>query len=241
MPDWFIPIEGFPGVDKGILAAFGLEITTATDGTRLISGPVLTGLNDRDEASLAATELLDALNGYIQLHWPGMPPAGFTWLLSRDAMGNEQRFITAVPKLFVMNPPYGGDSMPLWEYAPPTAGYQALVPRTIVRPLQRPEVVRALSIHGRGLGLWWALYATYEIIRNDVGGFEKIVERGWATTELLDRFREGANHPKVAGVYSRHGVRNDEPTLEPLRLDEARRLIRRILVSWIIEDLDGAP
>jgi hypothetical protein len=238
MPDWFIPIEGtIANFSRETLEAFGLEIQVADGEKSFATCAALKGLPTRDDASTATAQILDPFNGYVQLSWPGVPPASFTWLLSRERDGTERRWITAVGSIFIVGQPEGETPKPLWELAAPTAGYQAVVPRNVVPALQHAEVRRALSIHGKGAGVWWALYAVYEVVKNSIGGWDVMVAKGWATEEQLNRFRASANDPRIAGVYSRHGIPRDASKFQPLALGEARGIIQRILVQWMAEML----
>jgi hypothetical protein len=234
MGQWFIPLESpFTAFHRELITAVGFQVEAGQDGTLYLTASELQGLSTREDAHPVAAELLDVLNGYMQIFWPGLPPLTFSWLLKREDDGSEERTITAVPSLFVVGPPGGEVEALLWELAPATAGYHAQRPRNIGRGAKLAEVRRALSIHGKGRGLWWALYAVYEIIRDDVGGWQVIVQREWSTESQLNRFRESANHPEIAGAYARHGSVDEDPRHPPMSLAEAKELVRMLLARWV--------
>lgn len=77
---------------------------------------------------------------------------------------------------------------------------------------------------------WVTLYKIYEIIDHDVN----IKKRGWLTKRERNSFRRSANHPKASNVFdSRHGVQTQEPPEKPMSLNEAEKIINKLIVHWM--------
>jgi hypothetical protein len=79
---------------------------------------------------------------------------------------------------------------------------------------------------------WHELYKAYEIVRDDANPPER---RGWASEREITRFRRTANHQDAAGRGARHARLAAEPPSDPMTLDDARALIRRVVSAWVGE------
>jgi hypothetical protein len=93
-------------------------------------------------------------------------------------------------------------------------------------------VADVLALLGTKPADWVNLYRIYEIVQDDCGG---IVKRGWATDATIRNFKHTGDHPKSAGLDSRHGRRSTEPPKKPMLLSEARALIFSITLAWLRE------
>lgn len=80
---------------------------------------------------------------------------------------------------------------------------------------------------------WFNLYKIYEIIRADVGGKKKIIQKGWVTAPDIKRFTNTAQSPDVLGDDARHATQKDLPPKKPMSLSEAKSLIRILLKNWL--------
>jgi hypothetical protein len=93
-------------------------------------------------------------------------------------------------------------------------------------------VARAFRAFRRGTGA--DLANVLEIIAHDVGGgIDELARRGWAPAGELRRFMRGIQFYESAGDEARHSRARGEPPPEPLAMREARRLVRRVLESWL--------
>lgn len=99
--------------------------------------------------------------------------------------------------------------------------------------LKDEKVAKVLRLFGNRTNDWVNLYRIYEIIKNDVGGKHKIVEKGWATKKAIKRFTQTANSVGAVGDESRHGVEKTEPPEDPMRPHEAESFIEAIIHNWI--------
>lgn len=97
---------------------------------------------------------------------------------------------------------------------------------------EEPSVVgQALKIFG-SLGtsdaeIWRNLYRVYDLIADDVPGKEStIIANGWATRSELRVFRQTAQP-------ERHYQGKYEPPEQPMSLNAAKSLVRRLLQEWL--------
>lgn len=94
------------------------------------------------------------------------------------------------------------------------------------------HVAKALRLFEQELN-WLNLYKISEVIFEDQG--KEIIEKGWATLEEVNLFRETANCCRAIGDAARHARDKDRPPAMPLALGEAQALIRRVASRWLEE------
>jgi hypothetical protein len=80
---------------------------------------------------------------------------------------------------------------------------------------------------------WLNLYKAYELARAEMGGDQKMVALGWATGDLLSRFRHTSQSPSVLGAEARHAVEPTVPPSRPLGHSAAKRLVETLVMRWI--------
>ncbi len=107
------------------------------------------------------------------------------------------------------------------------------VPGWIKLGLTNLNVAKALRLLGTDEHNWVSLYRLYEVIEEDVGGLDKIVNHGWATKTSIKRFKRTANSPGAVGDDSRHGKESTTPPADPMDIGEARALVEVILHNWL--------
>ncbi len=95
------------------------------------------------------------------------------------------------------------------------------------------RVAKALRLFGTQEHSWVSLYRLYEVIEEDVGGIDEIVNAEWATKTSIRRFKHTANSPSAIGDDARHGRESTTPPARPMELGEARALIASILHNWL--------
>ena len=92
-------------------------------------------------------------------------------------------------------------------------------------------VSRALRVFAQGGVRWSDLYHAFEIVQASVGS--RMFEEGWISREEENLFGWTANSPAVVGEQARHGHQRNEPPPNPMSEDEARRLVRDLVRSWL--------
>ena len=101
-----------------------------------------------------------------------------------------------------------------------------------VRLGKRDESVsRALLVFAQGGVRWSDLYHAFEIVQASVGG--RMYDEGWIDRAEANLFSWTANSPAVVGEQARHGHQRNEPPPNPMAEDDAQRVIRALLRSWL--------
>lgn len=83
------------------------------------------------------------------------------------------------------------------------------------------------------------LYSVYEIIREQVGGANQIVDKHWAKKGDLNRFTMTANNPDAGGDGARHAIKGKRPIkITPVSVEEADQLVRT-LAMHLFQSMDA--
>ena len=103
-----------------------------------------------------------------------------------------------------------------------------------LRLAQSDELVgrlfRFLSVGARD---WRALRPILEIIAEDVGGWDAIASRGWATKRSIRLFKHTGERYDTVGLDARHGVSKGKPPAKPMSISHARSLLDSIIHAWL--------
>ena len=93
-------------------------------------------------------------------------------------------------------------------------------------------VAEALLYFGRGNEPFFDLYKAFEVVRDTLGGEERLETLGLARAEC-ERFTRSANDPGISGVFARHSQKPSTPVANPMNEIQARDFIRDLLQRWI--------
>lgn len=213
-----------------------MQVFGGPDGFYL-SSTRLRSTADADKLREVVGELLGVMNGWSQLVWPGIEPVHAVALhrFSYDGARIEGGMILTVPRIALL---VGDDGEGIAEIVLADPGADPLntrpLPSVAREAFHDLQVQRTLVIYGKGPPSWSELYVVLEIISTDLGGQRAIRNCGWASMNQIDRFMQSANDPRVAGINARHGVsKSPQFPSDPMSIQEARQLIRRILAHWI--------
>ena len=80
---------------------------------------------------------------------------------------------------------------------------------------------------------WVGLYRIMEAVEGYAGGSSELVRRGWVPKKTLELFKHTACSPGAIGDAARHGRERSAPPPHPMKLDDAKSLIREIVISWL--------
>lgn len=78
---------------------------------------------------------------------------------------------------------------------------------------------------------WVNLYNILDVVSSDVGGM--IWQAGWAAEGEVKRFKHTADSESTLGDEARHGRERTQPPTDPMSLQEADALTRKILRAWL--------
>ena len=95
------------------------------------------------------------------------------------------------------------------------------------------NVAKILCLVGSKQLDWVGLYRIFEVIENDVGKIDNIVDNGWATKASIKRFKHTANSPAAIGDDARHGKEFTSPPAKPMSLSEGKSLVENIIHNWL--------
>ncbi|ARJ39793.1 hypothetical protein SporoP8_13455 [Sporosarcina ureae] len=93
-------------------------------------------------------------------------------------------------------------------------------------------------INNPDFATWTTLYKVFEIVDRD----QQIVNEGWLSSTKRSNFKRTANHPASSGDASRHGVPKSDkkdPPSKPMQLEEAEKLIRDLVESWLYKLMES--
>jgi hypothetical protein len=109
---------------------------------------------------------------------------------------------------------------------------ESLIDRLAMRGLGDADVERALRIFGRDDADYRDLYYVFEIAEGAIGA--EMFANGTVTQAEINRFKHTAQSPTALGDAARHGREQQKPPANPMSLEEARDLIRRVVSAWLL-------
>lgn len=98
-----------------------------------------------------------------------------------------------------------------------------------------PDLQDALALLGKGVdGLdWFDLWKVWEIVRDNVGGFNAVVAQNWVLQADLAAFKPSSNDPALSGDAARHARHTGPPPAKVLSVEQGRELIRQLVAAWL--------
>jgi hypothetical protein len=183
-----------------------------------------------------AQKLVIRINGLARVQKPGFSPVDLAGHYDED--GNVYvAGVTArvevrahVSATAVVTGPSG---TPVQQAPPASSRYLALAARST-------DVAEALEIMGRPESLNFAeLYKVYEIIEH-AGALKAAMKSAGVPETSRALFSRTANHPDASGADARHARSRQAPPKNPMTIEEALTLIRRLLVAWM-DSLSPVP
>lgn len=230
MPNWSVQLSG----DRFDLEDFpkwfttpDLQVVEGSDGYYLRS-ELLGAIEDADQVRASARELLESLVGAAKLYRPSLGAIGLNAVVKEGE--NERRHVyvylsgaiqmrskVSTAKLTIN----GKEETP---QIPRPALWAAIAK-------DDEKVRQALRFWVKGSENWADLYKVHEVIESDVG--DAIYTNGWASKIEVTRFTRTANSVEALGDQARHAKKYAESPPKPMTIQEAKRLIKRLLEKWI--------
>jgi hypothetical protein len=201
------------------------------DGQFYLESTRFEGLSRSEEVRSVASEMLPILTGATRLALGGRVPLGLGGIARLREDGTREIFLLVSDMIHVtgvVTVEIQGSNGTVHVVNPADK-----VPDWVNLGLADPKVAKALRLLGTEEHDWVSLYRLYEVIEDDVGGMQEIVEKGWATKSYIRRFKHTANSPAAVGDASRHGKESTAVSPNPMDLGEARSLVEIILHNWL--------
>lgn len=206
------------------------------EGRYYLKSTTFDSLTDADQVRKVATNILSKINGLAKLQITGFQPIEFDATARIDESGNYHHFIFASGSInfrsrmsvkgTVLKVDGTVDTSPQQQTTLIESGYSIAMHNT--------NVAEAVRIFGTLKNNWFNLYKIYEIVRDDVGGHNNLINTGWAQNkDDISRFTGTAQRSELIGDEARHSRMKGSPPSNPMSHSEAQALIRTILVKWI--------
>ena len=87
---------------------------------------------------------------------------------------------------------------------------------------------------------WGQLYKVLEIIEG-AGVIHDVLRAAGVSKPKLKLFTRTANHQAASGRAARHARLREQPPKNPMPIQEARSMIRQLLVAWVHLVKTSAP
>ena len=201
------------------------------DGLFFLESNRFDELINSEEVASSAADILKVLTGAVRLSLGGRTPLQVTNTARVRPDGERDVFVIVSDIIHVR------DNISV-EIARSDGTKEVIhpahsVPVWIKLGLADQNVAKALKLLGSDEHNWVSLYRLYEIIEEDVGSLDKIVNNGWVTKKSIKRFKHTANSPGAVGDGARHGKESTMPPSDPMDIGEARALVKVILHNWL--------
>jgi hypothetical protein len=223
---WLVKLKGAIG-DLRLLAS---QLTAADvnvhdkEGVFYLAGAVFDQCGHADEARALARDLVQTVNGAARVGIDGYLAVELDDIVELDARGQQ---LTSTFR----------DTSTLFKLrkAPTPYGDAPALSTIIWLALSDDRIVKVLRIQESRPQNWVELYKVVEVIADDIGGIHQLDLRGWVPRGEVGRFTSTANNARVLGDEARHGHERGKALKNPMSLQEAQTLIRRIVHCWLKE------
>lgn len=208
-----------------------LSIAKDEHGHYVLSSTEFNHCNSSEEVMEVSKKILAMLNGAARLAFGGNPELSESCIIERFADGTEKLHLhlfdtvnlRTSDELVVTD----SDGKKVAEYKPadPIMGWLAA-------GLSDDSVGKVLRLLAQEQN-WVELYRIFEVVENDMGGIDNIVEFDLFSKGQLKLFKHTANSPGAVGDDSRHGKETTQPPKNPMLISEARVLIQTLVHQWL--------
>lgn len=188
-------------------------------------------LNNSKEVSFLAADILKVLTGAVRLSLGGRIPLRVANTARVRPDGSRDVFVAVSDTIHARDTI--GVEITLSDGTNEEIHAAHAVPGWFKLSLADQRVAKALRLFGTGERNWVSVYRLYEVIEEDVGGLDKMVNNEWVTKASIRRFKHTANSPGAVGDDSRHGKELTMPPSDPMDIGEARALVDLVLRNWL--------
>jgi hypothetical protein len=190
-------------------------------------------LSDSGEVLKKANKLIKALQGIAYVHLDYNEPIEVHGALQIDDQGNKHMFIHLSSSISVRSRVTA--TATVYVDGKEVERSENPVANLLVAANKSAEVADALSFLTEPI--WFNLYKVYEIIRDDLGGERMLEKKAWANKKDIKRFTQSAQSREQLGDQARHASKKYRPADNPMFLDEAKGMVKNLVISWSTEKL----
>jgi hypothetical protein len=201
------------------------KVTQELDGFYLSSSD-LDKLTDHSDILSKARQFLDAANGAANIVHSNHKPVGLGALKERNENGGFNIYISLSDTIQARS-----------RLTATMTTNQDPDPKTIKTTIERwieiadrEENVRDV-LHFFNETTWWNLYKIYEIIKDDVGGQNRLYQLIPKTE--IKQFTQAAQSRDLLGDHARHASKTYVPPTTPLTLSQAQTTLKKLFANWI--------
>jgi len=233
--EWLVRLKGekFDLQDLPVLLTSPEVTVIEEDGKYYLKSEDFNSLTDAGDVLAASKPILETINGALLLYLGGFQTieADGT-VIGIDENGKHHNYAFISPTSIIGRSRVSARLTVMKTNGTVNSSRQPSKVKSWIAVARQNKNV-ADAFHFFGKPTWSNLYKAYEIIRDDVGGENEIVEKGWVKKSNITRFRRTAQNPEVLGDDARHARTKDEPPKKPMPLSEATSLIQTLLKNWL--------
>lgn len=202
------------------------------DGDYYLKSTRFADLSAAEEVLRVAIEMVDMINDVAFLHFDNIKSADVDAVAEVHEDGSRCHHVflrgsaTARSRVGVARLTVTDSSGNAVESYQPSAAI-------VIMGAARRHTAVADALHFHRKSDWGSLYKVFELIRDDVGGERRLIQRGCVSKRVLSRFRRTAQSRDAIGDEARHASKRYTAPRHPMTLSEARGVIKGILEHWL--------
>ncbi len=205
-----------------------LEVVQTNDDFLLRSSQ-FNALSEATEVLARAVDLLRLVNGIAKTRSKAFEGLRIDCVVKDNPDGSQHICIPLAVEARVIPE----DEGVLSDGTPITADLPANVGKLVAATSQTDVVSRVLTIYGAIGDSWQGLYMVLDAIQEDAGGERGLLNSKWLPTGDVKLLKQTANNYGAVGIDARHGFYGEPMRKKPMRIEDARQMIRAIVSAWL--------
>ena len=176
-----------------------------------------------------ARELFPWVNGVGFLMRPGFSPVELTHRYDRD----DGAYIVAATATAIGRSHMAATGTVLDTNGNPLPQSPPVAPTYVSLAAENQDAAEVLEILAKPSGPSFGdLYRVHEIVEH-TGHSKSAMQSAGISKATVNRFTRTANHQAASGTESRHARSSEQPPKDPMIIDEARTMIRQLVIAWL--------
>ena len=230
MKEWLIRLEGDHADLQDLPFLFTADDLTVTEeaGAFYLKALELNGIDNVAAVVARAKLLLQFISAAAAFHFNSFSTLDIGDLILVDENGVRRGHMYLAPATG-LNEQFVGTTLDDGTFVP--ANRSRNVDYLVRLSMKFREVADSLQFFQEDS--WVSLFKVYEIIRDDLGGDNKLFQTKWTTKAILSRFTHTAQSKLVLGAEARHARKKFGAPKVPMSKFEAHYFIRELLLTWM--------